>query len=102
MNYRKIQEIFGNDPAKLYLFVGTVPSESSPSAHITEMFTAASGSNLSTSVVSNVQKNWTLYTKEDVDISNDSNFRFLVEFTLPEPEPHPEIPETDSDSSAGV
>lgn len=102
MEYKKIEEVFGKDKAKLYLFVGEIPSDKSPAVHITDAFVAAAGSNLATSVVSNVQKSWMLYTKEDVDISNDSNFRFLVEFPLPEPEPRLDVLDSDSDSSAGV
>ena len=90
MDFYKLQEGFGKDPAKLYVFDGQIPGDKDPVEYITHQFAEAAGTNLISCVVSDIGDTWMVYTKDTHELTAD--FRLVAEFPLPEPEPV-EIPE---------
>ena len=85
MDFQSLQNGFGTDPAKLYVFDGVIPEDNDPVEYITHQFADDAGTNLVTGIVTHIDGMWVLYTKETYELSD--NFRELVEFPLPEPEP---------------
>ena len=98
MNLENLQGCFGKDPAKLYVFTGSVPTDAQAVPYITEQFVSAAGTNLVSCVVSEIARTWLVYTKDTQDLGD--RFRLLADFPLPEPEPEPE-PEPVSDTPSG-
>lgn len=92
MDFQSLQNGFGTDPAKIYIFDGAIPEDNDPVEYITHQFTEDAGTNLITCVVTEIESAWVVYTKEEHQLGEQ--FRLLVEFPLPEPEPFvpPEVP----------
>lgn len=84
MNLNNLQLSFGKDPAKLYVFAGSIPDSTNKVAYITEKFAEAAGTNLVSCVVSELDQTWMIYTKDDYMLGDE--FRLIAEFPLPEPE----------------
>lgn len=80
-----LQEIFGNSPAKLYTYAGELVNGDSQVENITHKFAEAAGTNLVSCVVSHIAGTYFVYTRDDYNINN-SDFTFVVDFPLPEPE----------------
>lgn len=89
MNKDLLQQLFGSEPAKIYVYVGELVDGDSQVENITHKFATAAGTNLISCVVTNLQGTNLVYTKEDYNI-NDENFIFFVDLPLP-PEPVREI-----------
>ena len=84
MDPQKLQELFGTDPGRIYIFTESVPEGIDPVAHITEAFATAAGTNLINCTVTQIFGSWLVYTKETEVTSN--TFGLVVELPLPEPE----------------
>lgn len=89
MDFQTLQDAFGKEPAKIYVFDGEIPDDANKVEYITATFVEDAGTNLVTCVVSEIQNVWFLYTKETFDLSD--KFRLVAELPLPEiVEPEPE------------
>jgi hypothetical protein len=91
MNSEDLENLFGKDPAKIYVFSGEVDSGTDPVEFITLDFARAAGTNLIDAVVSNINGTWIVYTRNTT--VEDQNFTLFLELPLPEPiieEPAPE------------
>lgn len=97
MNLQKLEELFGTEPAKLYMFNDSVPTDIDPVAHITEIFAVAAETNLINCVVTQIFGNWLVYTKES-EITDD-NFVLVCDFPLPQPEVESQEPEGEVNAS---
>jgi hypothetical protein len=84
MTSEQLQEIFGNEPARIYSFTGSVPEGSDPVAYITEEFATAAGTNLVDCVVTQLSGSRLVYTR-NTEVTS-ATFRLVVELPLPEPE----------------
>jgi hypothetical protein len=94
MTKELLQQIFGNSPAKIYIYSGELAESGSQVENITHKFAEAAGTNLVSCVISVIQGTYFVYTRDDYNI-NSSNFDFVIDLPLPEPEPEPQ-PEQDS------
>jgi hypothetical protein len=81
MTPAEFQEIFGSDPAKLYYYTGSLLSDQNPCGTITVEFVNAVNNNLINSIVTQIQGNWFVYTKDEHTILSDL-FVLAVEFPL--------------------
>lgn len=91
MDFQSLQNGFGTDPAKLYVFDGAIPEDNNPIEYITHKFVEDAGTNLIACVVTEVQNTWLVYTKDLYELSD--TFRLVAEFPLPVPEiPSEETP----------
>lgn len=84
MDFQSLQNIFGTDPAKIYIFDGAIPQDNDPVEYITHQFVEDAGTNLITCVVTEIQGTLIVYTKEEHQLSD--KFRLYVELPLPVPE----------------
>lgn len=82
MTLEQLQEIFGKEPATIYIYDGIVDDE--PTVEITEAFATAAGTNLVDCVVSQFDSTWFVYTRNTV--VEDDLFRLVITLPLPEPE----------------
>lgn len=82
MDPTKLQELFGTETARIYMFNGSVPEDSNPVAHITQEFATAAGTNLINCIVTQIFGNWLVYTRE-TQVTSDT-FALVVELPLPE------------------
>lgn len=80
-----LQQLFGKETAKVYIFDGTIPEDSTFSAFVTEEFAKAAGTNLINCIVSSVQGITVVYAQTDI-LLGEGKFRFYVDLPLPEPE----------------
>lgn len=85
MDFQSLQNGFGTDPAKLYIFDGIIPEDNDPVEYITHQFAEDAGTNLIACVVSHIASEWLVYTKDEHELSG--SFRLVATFPLPEPEP---------------
>lgn len=89
MNNEDLENLFGKEPAKIYIFTGEIDSGQEPVEYITLDFARAAGTNLIDAVVSNINGTWIVYTRNTT--VEDENFRLHLELPLPEPvTPDPE------------
>lgn len=84
MNYNDLQNMFGKEPSKIYVFTGSIEDGKEPVEAITLDFARAAGTNLIDAVVTEINKTWVVYTRNTT--VDDSNFSLYVELPLPEPE----------------
>jgi len=89
MDNYEIQGLFGKEPAKIYIYNGSVTSEN-PIEEITLDFVRAANTNLVDAVVTQVSNIWMVYTKNTT--VTDDNFTLFLELPLEEPV-IPEAPE---------
>lgn len=85
MDFQSLQNGFGTDPAKLYVFDGVISENDDPVEYITHQFAEDAGTNLIACVVSQIGTSWIVYTKDEFELSD--KFRLVATFPLPEPEP---------------
>lgn len=79
MSPELLEKLFGSNPAKVYIYDGTV-SDQDISASVTEMFAQAAGTNLISCVVTVIKGMIIVYTQDQVEIT-DGSFRLIA--TLP-------------------
>lgn len=79
MSPELLEKLFGSNPAKVYIYDGTVSSQDI-SASVTEMFAQAAGTNLISCVVTVIKDMIIVYTQDQVEIA-DGSFRLIA--TLP-------------------
>ncbi len=84
MNHDDLQNMFGKEPSKIYVFAGSIEDDQDPVEAITLDFARAAGTNLIDAVVTKINKTWIVYTRNTA--VDDSNFSLYVELPLPEPE----------------
>ena len=97
MTHDLLQELFGTEPAKIYIYAGELVDGDSQVENITHKFADAAGTNLISCVVTQLKGTYFVYAKEDYNIE-DSNFTFLVDLPLPLPEPDPVVVEEETPS----
>ncbi len=95
MNQNDLQNMFGKDPSKIYVFAGSIEDDQDPVEAITLDFARAAGTNLIDAVVTKIDNTWMVYTRNTT--VDDSNFSLYIELPLPEPE-EIVIEQTDSDT----
>ncbi len=95
MNHDDLQNMFGKEPSKIYVFAGSVEDDQDPVEAITLDFSRAAGTNLVDAVVTKIDNTWMVYTRNTT--VDDSNFSLYIELPLPEPE-EIVIEQTDSDT----
>ena len=95
MNLNELQNMFGTEIARIYVFSSTVPENQEPVEYITLDFARAAGTNLIDAVVTEINNTWLVYTRNTT--VDDSNFKLMVELPLPEPEVQqpPEVAESE-------
>ena len=84
MDQNDLQNMFGKEPSKIYIFTGLIEDGKEPAEAITLDFARAAGTNLIDAVVTKINKTWVVYTRNTT--VDDSNFSLYVELPLPEPE----------------
>lgn len=82
MNSEDLENLFGKEPAKIYIFTGKVELNAEPIEFITLDFARAAGTNLIDAVVSNLSGTWIVYTRNTT--VEDQNFNLHLELPLPE------------------
>ena len=92
MNKEDLENLFGKDPARIYVFTGNLDLDAEPVEFITLDFARAAGTNLIDAVVSNINGTWIVYTRNTT--VDDQNFVLHLELPLPvpvipDPEPEP-------------
>ena len=85
-----LQQLFGKEVAKVYVFDGSIPEDSDFASFVTEEFAKAAGTNLINCVVTTIQGTNLVYTHTDYEIE-EGQFRFYIDLPLPEPEVVPEV-----------
>jgi hypothetical protein len=84
MNHDDLQNMFGKEPSKIYIFTGSIEDGKEPVEEITLDFARAAGTNLIDAVVTKINQTWVVYTRNTT--VDDNNFSLYVELPLPEPE----------------
>lgn len=84
MTPQLLEQMFGKQQAKIYIFGGSVPEGKDPYEHVTVEFSKAVKSNLINCNVTNLQSMWVIYTQDEHQI-DDEKFRLHCELPLPEP-----------------
>ena len=84
-----LQQLFGKETAKVYIFYGAIPEDSDFATFVTEEFAKAAGTNLINCIVSSVQGITVVYAQTDIQLE-EGQFRFYIDLPLPEPEVVPE------------
>lgn len=84
-----LQQLFGIETAKVYIFDGSIPDDSNFTAYVTEEFAKAAGTNLINCIVSSVQGITVVYTQDNIQIE-EGQFRLYIDLPLPEPLEVPE------------
>jgi len=98
MTHDLLQQLFGTEPAKIYIYAGELVAGDSQVENITLKFADAAGTNLVSCVVTQLKGTYFVYTKDDYNIE-DSNFIFVVDLPLPlPPEPDPVVVEEETPS----
>jgi hypothetical protein len=98
MTHDLLQQLFGTEPAKVYVYAGELVDGDSQVENITLKFADAAGTNLVSCVVTQLKGTYFVYTKDDYNIE-DSNFIFVVDLPLPlPPEPDPVVVEEETPS----
>lgn len=82
MTPQLIEEIFGKESAKVYLYTGTLPENENPCVHITIKFVEAINNNLINCIVSPISNRWFVYTKEHHELGGEE-FQLITELPLP-------------------
>jgi hypothetical protein len=98
MTHDLLQQLFGTEPSKIYIYAGELVAGDSQVENITLKFADAAGTNLVSCVVTQLKGTYFVYTKDDYNIE-DSNFIFVVDLPLPlPPEPDPVVVEEETPS----
>lgn len=76
----------GKTSGYIYRFTGTVPADQNVTAYVTGKFVEATGDNITSTVVVEVQNSIIIYVDWPEDKMNSADFELLADL-VPEPEP---------------
>jgi hypothetical protein len=89
MNKEFFQSIFGQRMGYVYKYLGSVPEEESVAHYITGEFADTAGSNLITTVVTELPNYGTVvYHNSDIALNTNNKFELITDL-VPDPIPEP-------------
>lgn len=96
MNKQLFQSIFAQNMGYVFKYLGSVPEGESATHYITEQFATAAGTNLVSTVVSELPHFghiYVIYYHSDTNNISSPDFEFIMDLVpdpIPEPQPVPE------------